>query len=251
MSMGSLPLWTQSMFWGTLAGCALLIGSFIGYRFNLKQRTVAGIMAFGSGVLISALSFELIDEAFKSSGIFEVILGLFLGAGVFTLANFILGRMGARNRKRSSVPQNEGPDNSLGIALGALIDGIPESIVIGVGLIEGSTLSMITIIAIFISNIPEGLSSTVGMKKRGRSLSYIIGIWGGMTILSGIFAAMGNIVFQSSSPEIIAIIMCFAAGGILAMIIDTMIPEAFADTLNFTGLIATLGFMAAFILEKL
>ena len=253
--MAGLPLWIQGIIWGAITSSSLLIGSVIGYRFNLQQKIVAGIMAFGSGVLISALAFDLIEEAFNISGYKAVSFGFLAGAIIYTSANISLNKYGARHRKKSNLntlKKNELENiNDVGIALGALIDGIPESIIIGISLIEGSTFSLVTIIAIFISNIPEGLSSTVGMKKRGKKPAYIFGIWGGICILSAIFAGLGNLAFANASKPSIAIIMSLAAGGILAMVADTMIPEAFEETHNFTGLITVLGFLTAFILEKL
>ncbi|MCI0502957.1 MAG: ZIP family zinc transporter [Fusobacteria bacterium] len=246
------PIWLAATFWGGITGSSLLIGAFIGFKFNLKARVVAGIMAFGSGVLISALSFELMEEAFKRSGFTEVVFGFLLGGIIYTVANYALSKAGGKHRKRSGMKNlNDQQDSSLGIALGALIDGIPESLIIGIGLIEGSSLSMATIIAIFISNIPEALSSTAGMKEKGKKAGYIFSIWGGICLFSAIFAGLGNLLFTGASASTLAVIMALAAGGILAMIVDTMIPEAFAETHDFAGLITLLGFLTAFILERI
>ena len=141
--------------------------------------------------------------------------------------------------------------SSLAIAVGALVDGIPESIVIGVGMLAGGGVSAVTVIAIFLSNFPEGLSSAAGMKKAGRTAKYIFGVWGGIALVSGISALVGYAVFQHFSPQVIAATTAVAAGGILAMLVDTMIPEAFEETHEFTGLITVAGFLTAFALDKL
>ena len=137
------------------------------------------------------------------------------------------------------------------IALGALLDGVPESVVIGVSLLGGAGVSLTAVIAIFLSNIPEGLSSASGMKKAGRSALYIFGLWTGIAVISGIASLAGYAVFAGFSPEIIAATEAVAAGAILAMISDTMMPQAFEIAHDYAGLITVAGFLAAFVLSKL
>ncbi|MGE5363266.1 MAG: ZIP family metal transporter [Bacteroidota bacterium] len=248
------PLWLQAGFWGLVAGSALLIGAAIGYFVRVPVRLIAAIMAFGSGILISALAFELMDEAYRQGGFDSTSAGFISGAVLYTAANLILDKKGAKHRKRSDSKQpseEEQSGSGLAIAVGALLDGIPESIVIGVSMIHGKSVNFITVVAIFLSNIPEGLSSSAGMKQAHRSRSYIFGIWSAIAVISGIASWAGFSLFRDFSQEIIALTTAIAAGAILAMLVDTMIPEAFKETHNLAGLITVTGFLAAFILSKL
>lgn len=248
-----LPLWLQAGLWGLVSGSALLVGAAVGYFIRMPQRVIAAIMAFGAGVLISALAFELMDEAYQKGGFDSTAIGFLSGAAVYTLANWYLAQQGAKHRKRSGKQPSEADDSGSGlaIAVGALLDGIPESIVIGVSMVAGGVVSWVTVAAVFLSNIPEGLSSAAGMKHAGRSIGYIFGVWGAIAVLSAVAALLGYVVFGQLSVEVIAATTAVAAGAILAMLIDTMVPEAFEQTQNFAGLITVFGFLAAFILSKL
>ncbi|GGS98208.1 ZIP family metal transporter [Nonomuraea spiralis] len=249
-----MPGWAEAGVWGLVAGGALILGAGIAWLFRVPARLIATIMAFGAGVLISALSFELMDEAERTGGLAPTAAGFLAGAGAYVAANAWLARHGARHRKRSGDQQpGEGDVQGSGaaIAVGALLDGIPESVVLGLSLLHGGEIGIAVVAAVFISNVPEGLSSAAGMKRAGRSLSYVLGVWGGIAVASGVAAAAGYLTLRSVSPAVIAVITAVAAGAILAMVADTMIPEAFERAHVLTGLITTVGFLSAFAIDRL
>jgi ZIP family zinc transporter len=165
----------------------------------------------------------------------------------------VLSRRGAAHRKRSGVQQpseDEQEGSGAAIAIGALLDGIPESVVLGLSLLGGGGVGVPVLAAISISNLPEGLSSAAGMKRKGRSARYVFGVWGTIALASGAAGALGALLLDGASSELIAVITALAAGAILAMVADTMIPEAFEHTHLYAGLIATVGFILAFTLER-
>jgi ZIP family zinc transporter len=236
---------------GLLGGSALLLGALVSFLVDVPQRVVAAVMAFGSGVLISALSLDLMLEAAERGGFAPAALGFLGGAMLYTVANVLVTRRGAHHRKRSGSQQQkaaEGP--GLALAVGALLDGIPESIVIGVSVLEGGRVSTLAVAAVFLSNFPEGLSSAAGMRRAGRGPRYIFGIWGGIALASALAAGLGYATFGGLGATHVAAVNALAAGAILAMIADTMIPEAFETAHEYAGLITVCGFLTAFALSR-
>ncbi len=248
--------WIEAFFWGLVVGSGLIIGAAISYFFHLPHRLLASVMGFGGGVLISVLAFELIEEAYIHGGLPSSITGFLAGAILFSAANWLLSGRGAKHRKRCSdcivqFPEYKKGGNELAIAIGSIIDDIPEAIIVGIALGGGVSIGKAVLIGFFLANIPEGLASASGMKKSGRSAQYIFGVWGGITILTGIAGMLGYTVFGSFPDTIIAFITALAAGGILSMVAETMIPEAFEEAQSFIGLITAAGFLAFFVLVKI
>ncbi|GAA1503263.1 ZIP family zinc transporter [Streptomyces albidochromogenes] len=240
--------------WGLVAGSALLLGAAVGYGVRVPQWVVASVMAFGAGVLLSAVSFELVEEAYDQAGLGPAAIGTVGGAVAYTVGNMWLARRGARHRKRSGHRQAQPSEaqqagSGLALALGALLDGVPESAVIGVSLVDGGAVSTVTVVAVFISNVPEGLSSSAGMRRAGRGKAYVFGIWGGIAAASTVSAVLGYAVVGALPTAVIAAVTAVAAGAILAMIADTMIPEAFEDAHLAIGLITVSGFLVSFALS--
>ena len=170
----------DSLIWGFIASIPLLIGSIVALFVNLPKNIIASIMAFGSGVLIAALAFSLIEESFNlAQSIPPVIAGFLAGGLSYTIANYFLNKKtlgNIRKRKRSHGEDAGGSKNASGLALlvGSIMDNIPENMALGISMITGGTVNIVLIVAIFISNFPEGLASTVGMKTNGKSSKQII-----------------------------------------------------------------------------
>lgn len=173
------PTWLQAGLWGFLGGVALLFGAVVGYYLKIYQRIISLVMAFGAGVLIAAACFELMEEAYVLNWFDSTIIGFIWGVLIFTTIDRYLSHVGGKHRKRSDkskIPEDY-DENGPAIAAGAMLDGIPESIAIGLTMITRGVVSSATIIAVFISNIPEGLSSSVGMKSLGWKFNSIFGLW--------------------------------------------------------------------------
>jgi len=247
-----VPEWIVAGLWGLVGGAALVLGALVAWFLRVPQAVVAAVMAFGAGVLVSAIAFDLMEEAVQTGGLAATASGFLGGAVAYLAANAALARRGARHRKRSGgqMPsEDEQSGSGTAIAVGALLDGIPESVVLGLSLLGGGAVSVPVLAAVFISNVPEGLSSAAGMKASGRSAGYVFGVWGGIAVASGLAALVGYVALGGASPQLIAVITAVAAGAILTMIADTMIPEAFETTRTWTGVITTLGFLTAFAIE--
>ena len=236
--------------WGTLAASSLVIGALIALRFHLSLRVIGLIMGFGAGVLISALSFDLVQEAIdKSSGDGWVAAGVFAGCAVFFGGDQLIGRLGGSQRKDADGSQ-EG-DSPLAIVLGTVLDGIPESMVIGLTIFEGGAVGAAYLAAVFISNLPESISSTSGLVTSGCKKSRILWMWIAIALVSGLASLAGYGLFQNSSPGVVAFVLAFAAGAILTMLAETMMPEAYEHGGKLVGVVTTVGFAVAFTIHTL
>jgi ZIP family zinc transporter len=238
----------QAAFWSLVASSSLLVGAAIALRFDLSQRTIGLVMGFGAGVLIAALSVDLAADAFERSN--GVVLGLGLAAGgvAFFVGDLLLDRYGADKRKGMMGEQAAG--GALAIALGIVLDGIPESAAIGVVLIEGQGIGVAYVIAVFLSNLPEALSASSGLAKSGWSTGRIYGLWVLVSVVCAVASLLAFGLLDESNQTLIGFILAFAAGAILAMLADTMIPEAYAHAGKVVALVTVLGFALGFVIVE-
>jgi ZIP family zinc transporter len=236
--------------WGTLAASSLVIGALIALRFKIGLSAIGLIMGFGSGVLISALSFDLVQEAVdKSSGHGWVLGGFFAGCLVFFGGDLRIDHLGGGDRKGADGDPASG--SSLGIVLGSVLDGIPESMVIGLTIFEGGAVGAAYLAAVFISNLPESISSTSGLVTSGWEKSRVLWMWVAIALISGLASLAGYGLFQDSPPSTVAFVLAFAGGAILTMLAETMMPEAFEHGGKWVGVATTLGFAVAFAIHTL
>ncbi len=243
---------------GLISGGAILLGALLGLYLKIGHKMIAVIMAFGAGVLISALSIDLMNDGFdQSKDPLAMGLSFFAGALVFVVGDYFIDNNGGKYRKSvHGMKQNlesDNPEESSGnaIFLGTLLDGIPESFVVGASVAAGSASGLVFIIAVFLSNLPEGMSGTISMKMAGMSTRNIIFLWLATLVITVLSAIGGYLFLGSASPQVNASIMAFASGAILAMLCDTMIPEAFKFGGRFVALLTVVGFLTAFMLGKI
>lgn len=239
-------MWNAAM-WGGISGSAVLLGALGAIFLPIKKKWIGYIMAFGTGVLIGAAAYELVGDSLDKGGITATSIGFLMGAVVFTLFDYIVSKRGASQRKRSG--QKAAADGGIAIFIGTIMDAIPESIMIGASLLEKQSVSFLLVVAIFISNIPEGLSSTVGLKNSGYSKGKIFFMWIMVLAISTFASWSGYFFLDGASDAIMAAIAAFAGGGIIAMIASTMMPEAYEDSGPVTGLITALGLLASIMLN--
>ena len=236
--------------WGILAASSLLIGGLIALRVRVSGRVVGLVLGFGAGVLISAVAYELVEDSFSTSeGGAWVAAGLAVGALVYFFGDELIDRRGGEKRKSMAGEQEEG--TALAIVLGIVLDGIPESVVIGLTLLEGGGVSVAMIVAVFFSNLPEAIGATSGLAVAGWRRARILGLWGLVILASGLAALAGYGLFGDASPNTVAFVLAFAGGAILTMLAETMIPEAYLRGGKAVGLVTTLGFGVAFAVSAL
>ena len=171
----------EALWWGLLASSALLIGGAIALTVSVGRRTLGLVMGFGAGVLLSAVAFELVQEAFETSGLLsDVAIGLFAGCAAFTLGDTLIDRLGGADRKNMDGAEG---GSALAIVLGIVLDGITESAVIGLTLLEGGAVSVAMLVAVFLSNLPEAVSVTTGLLEAGWRRTRVISLWGGVMLV--------------------------------------------------------------------
>lgn len=240
----------SAVLFGTISGLSLLIGAIIGLRFNLGKKAIAMCMAFGSGVLICAITFGLMEEAFHLGGFHPALVGFAIGGLVFLLGDYLMHRAGAKRHRHGQYLAETGEPTGALITTGAILDGIPESVALAVALFAGRSVGVLMAAAIFLSNLPEAISSVPGLLREGCSRRWIYAIWTCASVLLAVVAVLSYRFLGHLSGESLSFIQAFAAGAILAMLANSMIPEAYHEGGFAITPMTILGFIVAFVVAK-
>lgn len=248
----TLPVWLMAASWGFLVSLGLIAGAVAGLYSTLRHRGITSVMAAGAGILIAAASLDLIANAVRSAGTLAVGAALILGAAAFSGANALIATK-AKHRKRCGEcmpqPSESGVRGSgLAIAVGTLMDAIPEAIVLGLETTRMAMPGAALIAAFALGNFAEALSSASGMELAGRSKRYIIGLWSLAALVVMVLAGVSAALARMAPLGAVGLCNAFAAGALLAMVVETMIPEAAADSAPFNGVLAVFGFLALLLL---
>jgi ZIP family zinc transporter len=236
---------TEALLWGLFAASSLLIGALIATWRPPHRRALGLIMAFGAGVLLSAVAYELIDEAASiAEGGVAVAGGVFAGAATFTLGDVAIGRFQRRHRGNAMPAKEEG--SGLSILLGALLDGVPETAVLGLTLLQTGEVGMAMLVAVFLSNLPEGVAATTTLIEGGWSKRSVLGIWAAVVVACGLAAAAGYLLLDGASSGLIAFVYAFSGGAVLTMLATSMIPEAYEHAGRAVGVVTVFGFIVAY-----
>lgn len=226
----------EALGWGSLAASSLVLGALLGVARPWHQGWVGVVLGFGAGALISSISFELAQEGFSVGGALPLATGLAAGALAFYFADRVVQRLGSRSGNGSV---------GLPLALGALLDGIPEQAVLGLGIAQGEGISIALLVAIFVSNLPESIGSSTDMKGAGERPRRVIGLWAVVAIACTLATLGGYAISQVTAQRFEAAVDGFAAGALLVMLVGSMIPEATEKAGDKAGLAAVLGFAVA------
>jgi ZIP family zinc transporter len=229
--------------WGTLAASSLVLGAALAFARRWPARQIGLVLAFGAGALISAVSFELAAEGIRVGSIYATAIGLGAGALVYFGLDGSIARRFSGGRGRAG--RADASDPGVALALGAFLDGIPEQLVLGIGLASGEGIGVGLLVAIFVSNLPEAIGSATEMNKTGAHRNKVMRLWCVVAVICAIASLAGFAIADAVSGDLQAGIDGFAAGALLVMLIDSMIPEATAESGRAAGLVTTLGFAVA------
>jgi ZIP family zinc transporter len=239
----------EALFWGLVAGSSLVLGGVIGLFVQMPSRWIGVVMAFGAGVLISAVAYELVGEAVDTAaGGGGVALGLFGGALTYFAGDALIERSFGESGEAGGAAAGGA---AMSIVLGSVLDGIPETAVLGLSLLTGEGVSVAVLAAVFLSNLPEAIAATTGLAAAGWTKGRVLGLWALVAVVCGFAALAGYVLLDGASPRTVAIVLAFAGGAVLTMLADAMMPEAFERGGKLAGLATTLGFALAFAISEL
>lgn len=232
----------SALWWGLLASATLFLGQLLARPLVRQHRITGLIMAFGAGTLLSAITYELLPEADLGDAV-RVGAAMFGGALIYYLGDRLLDRRGAGTRHEIK-PSVAAEGSGAAMFIGALLDGVPESFILGMGLAVGGTVSVAFLVAILISNVPQGVAGTTGLKHAGYTEGRIFVMWAGLTLASGLASLFGYAI-AGVVPHDGLDVKAFAAGALLMMLADSMIPEAYANGGRTVGFLTVCGFLTA------
>lgn len=234
----------QAALAGVAASSTLLVGAVIAYLLHPSARVVAIVVALGSGLLIGSVAYDLVAEANLTLPLPAAAASLLVGALVFVGGTRLVERRGARRRKHPAAPGAESGDQPFAIVLGSALDGIPESFVLGLSVLTGG-VSPSLLVGVGLSNLPEGMAASAGLRTRGWALSRALGLWSVVVLVSAVSAVAGHELVSGEDSPLTGLAQTFAAGALLAMVTDTMIPEAYELEREWTGGLVVAGFAAS------
>jgi ZIP family zinc transporter len=237
----------EAALWGLITASSLLVGAAVALLVRPGHRAVGLTMAFGAGALIAAVSYELVLEGYEESASGAAV-GFVGGALVFYVGDLVIDRRGGANRK-SMQPESGLAGSASAIVLGTVLDGIPESFVLGASLQTDGVIPVAVVVGVFVSNVPEALSATTGLREAGWDTSRLLGMWSAVVAVSVVFAALGWWALDSMDAATGAVALGFAGGALLVMLADTLMPEAFELGGREAGLLTALGFALGFSLS--
>jgi ZIP family zinc transporter len=239
----------EAAFWGFIGASALIIGAIVPFLWTVGIRPLGLIMAFGSGVLLSAVAYELVLESYSRSGTEVMAAGMAVGAVTFFFGDRLISGNPPPPGAGGAGGESEG--SPISIVLGALLDGIPESFILGFGLVGGEGVTVAYLVAVFMSNLPESIAASVGLKEAGWTRNKLLLLWTGIALASTLAAALGYLVFDSMENLNGAFVLAFAGGAVLTMLANTMIPESYEYGGKSVGLAAVFGFTLALVITTL
>ena len=237
----------EAAFWGLLTAGSLLLGAGIALVLRPGHRAVGLTMAFGAGALIAAVAYELVLEGFETDTQ-NATIGFWAGALTFYVGDLVIDRRGGADRK-SMHPQTGLSGSALPIVLGTVLDGIPESFVLGASLQTDGVVPVAVVIGVFVSNVPEALSASSGLRESGWPTARLLAMWSAVVAVSVVAAALGYLALDSLDNATGAFALGFAGGALLVMLADTLMPEAFELGGREAGLLTALGFALGFSLS--
>jgi zinc transporter, ZIP family len=237
----------EAAFWALVASGSLLVGAVLALLLRPGHRFVGLTMAFGAGALVAAVAYELVLEAFETST-GGAAVGFTAGALAFYVGDWLIDRRGGDERKSMERPSDLAGGASA-IVLGTVLDGIPESFVLGASLQTDGAVPVAVVVAVFVSNVPESLAATTGLRESGWSSSRLLAMWASVVAVSILAGAAGWWALDALAAANGAFALGFAGGALLVMLADTLFPEAFEHGGREAGLLTALGFAVGFYLS--